>query len=40
MIVLSLGPTIPGALIAAQPLMLVLFFPIPMYLAAPWSASS
>ncbi|TYL96683.1 GGDEF domain-containing protein [Bradyrhizobium rifense] len=34
MIVLSLGPTIPGALIAAQPLMLVLFFQIPMYLAA------
>ncbi len=34
MIVLSLGPTIPGALIAAQPLMLVLLFQIPMYLAA------
>ncbi|WP_346731104.1 GGDEF domain-containing protein [Bradyrhizobium sp. 23] len=34
MIVLSLGPTIPGALIAGQPLMLVLFFQIPMYLAA------
>lgn len=29
MIVLSLGPTIPGALIAAQPLMLVLFFQNP-----------
>ena len=34
MIVLSLGPTIPGALMAGQPLMLVLFFQIPMYLAA------
>lgn len=34
MIVLSLGPTIPGALLASQPLMLVLFFQIPMYLAA------
>lgn len=34
MIVLSLGPTIPGALLAGQPLMLVLFFQIPMYLAA------
>lgn len=34
MIALSLGPTIPGALIAGQPLMLVLFFQIPMYLAA------
>jgi len=34
MIVLSLGPTIPGALIAGQPLMLVLFFQNPMYLAA------
>ncbi|MBC9880069.1 GGDEF domain-containing protein [Bradyrhizobium sp. INPA01-394B] len=34
MIVLSLGPTIPGALIAGEPLMLVLFFQIPMYLAA------
>lgn len=34
MIVLSLGPTIPGALIAREPLMLVLFFQIPMYLAA------
>ncbi|MDU6891943.1 MAG: hypothetical protein E6398_31410, partial [Pseudomonas aeruginosa] len=30
MIVLSLGPTIPGALMAGQPLMLVLFFQIPM----------
>ncbi len=34
MIVLSLGPTIPGALIAAQPLMFVLFFQIPVYLLA------
>jgi CBS domain containing-hemolysin-like protein len=34
MIVLSLGPTIPGALMAGQPLVLVLFFQIPMYLAA------
>lgn len=34
MIVLSLGPTIPGALLAGEPLMLVLFFQIPMYLAA------
>ncbi|MGY3355267.1 diguanylate cyclase (GGDEF)-like protein [Bradyrhizobium sp. GM0.4] len=34
MIVLSLGPTIPGALLAGQSLMLVLFFQIPMYLAA------
>lgn len=34
MIVLSLGPTIPGALIAGEPLMLVLFLQIPMYLAA------
>ena len=34
MIVLSLGPTIPGALLAAQPLMLVLLFQVPMYLAA------
>lgn len=34
MIVLSLGPTIPGALIAAQPLLLVLFAQIPVYLGA------
>ena len=34
MIVLSLGPTIPGALMAGRPLMLVIFFQIPMYLAA------
>ncbi|WP_347337010.1 GGDEF domain-containing protein [Bradyrhizobium retamae] len=34
MIVLSLGPTIPGALIVGQPLMFVLFLQIPIYLAA------
>ncbi|MBR0854769.1 GGDEF domain-containing protein [Bradyrhizobium liaoningense] len=34
MILQSLGPTIPGALIAGQLLMLVRFFQIPMYLAA------
>ncbi|WP_338025339.1 GGDEF domain-containing protein [Bradyrhizobium yuanmingense] len=34
MIALSLGPTVPGALLAGQPLMFVLFLQIPMYLAA------
>lgn len=34
MIVLSLGPTLPGALIAGEPLILAVLLQIPMYLAA------
>lgn len=34
MIVLSLGPTLPGALIAGEPLMFVVFLQSPMYLVA------
>lgn len=39
MITLSLGPTLPGALIAGELLMLVVFVQIPMYLAAMTMAS-
>ena len=39
MITLSLGPTLPGALIAGEPLMLVVFLQIPMYLVAMTMAS-